>query len=319
MSPETLVIGSRGSALALWQAGWAKARLEEQHGLSARIEVIKTAGDKITDVPLGQVGGSKALFTKEIEEALVAGRVDMAVHSMKDVPTELPAGLVIAAVSEREDPRDAWISRSGAKLEDLPRGSRIGTTSLRRTCQLRILRPDLEIHPLRGNLDTRLRKLDEGQFEAIILAAAGLKRLGLESRVTEFFSLERMIPAIGQGALAIEIRQQDTRTRRLIACLDHLPTHRATIAERSLLQRLGGGCQVPIAANAVIQNNTLRLVALVASADGGRVVRGTKFGPVVSAEEIGKSLAEELLERGAREILAEIHSHSALTPPGSGY
>ena len=317
MSPDTLVIGSRGSALALWQAGWARARLEEQHSISARIAVIQTTGDKITDVPLGQMGGSKALFTKEIEEALLAHRVDLAVHSMKDVPTELPAGLVIAAVSEREDPRDAWISRSGATLKDLP-GGRVGTSSLRRTCQLCLLRPDLEIRPLRGNLDTRLRKLDEGQFEAIVLAAAGLKRLGLESRVTEFFSPERMIPAVGQGALAIEIRQQDTRTGQFIACLDHLSTRLATLAERSLLRRLGGGCQVPIAANAAIQSDTLRLVALVASPDGACVVRGTRSGPVGSAEEIGQRLAEELLERGAGKILAEIYSHSALAPPGAG-
>lgn len=318
MPRETLVIGSRGSALALWQAGWARAKLEEHHGVTARIEVIKTTGDTIADVPLGQVGGSKALFTKEIEEALLAGRVDLAVHSMKDVPTELPGGLMIAAVSEREDPRDAWISRSGARLEDLPRRARVGTSSLRRTCQLRILRPDLEIQPLRGNLDTRLRKLEAGHFEAIVLAAAGLKRLGLESRVTEFFPAERMIPAIGQGALAIEIREQDTQARQFVSCLDHSPTHMATLAERSLLRRLGGGCQVPIAAHAAIDNNTLRLVALVASPDGSRAVRGTTSGPTNDAEEIGIRLAAELLERGADKILSEIRSHPAVAPPGAG-
>lgn len=318
MAGETLVIGSRGSALALWQAGWVKARLEERHGVTARIVIIKTTGDKITDVPLGQVGGSKALFTKEIEEALLAGRVDLAVHSMKDVPTELPVGLVIAAVSEREDPRDAWLARSGAKLEDLPRVARVGTGSLRRTCQLRILRPDLEIQPLRGNLDTRLRKLDEGLFEAIVLAAAGLKRLGLASRVTEFFPPERMIPAVGQGALAIEIRKQDARARQLTACLDHRPTHLATLAERSLLRRLGGGCQVPIAAHAAMEKDHLRLVALVASPDGSRAVRGTSSGPANDPREIGEHLAEELLERGADKILAEIYPHSTVPLPGSG-
>ena len=318
MPRETLIIGSRGSSLALWQAGWAKGKLEEHHGLAARIEVIKTTGDKIADVPLGQVGGSKALFTKEIEEALLDGRVDLAVHSMKDVPTELPGGLMIAAVSEREDPRDAWISRSGARLEDLPGGARVGTSSLRRTCQLRILRPDLEIRPLRGNLDTRLRKLEEGQFEAIVLAAAGLRRLGLESRVTEFFPVERMIPAIGQGALAIEIRENDTRARHLVSCLDHPPAHLAALAERSLLRRLGGGCQVPIAAHAAVENNTMRLVALVASPDGSRAVRGTISGPTNDAEGLGTRLGEELLERGADKILSEIHSHPVVAPPGAG-
>jgi hydroxymethylbilane synthase len=312
------VIGSRGSALALWQTAWAKTRLEQQHRIAVRMEVIQTTGDKIRDVPLAQAGGTKALFTKEIEDALLAHRVDLAVHSMKDVPTELPRGLAIAAVGEREDPRDAWISRSGAKLEEIPSGARVGTSSLRRTCQLRHVRPDLDIQPLRGNLDTRLRKLDEGQFDAIVLAAAGLKRLGLLSRATELLSPERVIPAIGQGALAIEIRSEDTRAKELVSCLDHRPTHLATLAERSLLKRLGGGCQVPVAAHAVIEGETLRLVALVASVDGTQIVRASGSGPLATAPEIGLAVAEELLHRGADKILKAIYAHSSLAPPAAG-
>src|SRR3954468_8871166 len=236
-----LVIASRGSQLALWQAHWVKGQLAAL-GHESRIEIIKTTGDKITDVPLAKVG-TKGLFTKEIEEALLDGRADLAVHSLKDLPTELPEGLVLAAVPPREDPRDAMV---GKRLADLPAGAKVGTSSLRRAAQLRKLRPDLVIESIRGNLDTRLRKLDEGQYDAILLAAAGMKRLGWEARIAEILSPEMMCPAVGQGALAIETRIGFA----LPPVLNHAATHTAVRAERGLLGALGGGCQVPIGAHA---------------------------------------------------------------------
>jgi hydroxymethylbilane synthase len=301
-----LVIGTRGSQLALWQANHVAERLRAAlPGLGLKLETIKTMGDKILDVPLAQVGG-KALFLKEIEEALLDHRVDLAVHSMKDVPTDLPAGLAIVAVTEREDPLDVLISRTGARLRDLPRGARVGTSSLRRQAQLLHHRPDLTIVPLRGNLDTRLRKLTSEGLDAIVLAAAGVKRLGWMDRITEFLSPEVCLPAIGQGALGIEMRQGDPAATGVVASLDHPPTHAAVLAERAFLRRLEGGCQVPFAAHAQITEGRLLLRGLVASPDGMRLVRGERRGPQDQAEAVGIALAEDLLARGATEILQAV-------------
>jgi hydroxymethylbilane synthase len=297
-----LVIASRGSQLALWQARWVSAQLTAR-GRQCRIEIVKTTGDKITDVPLAKVG-AKGLFTKEIEEALLDGRADLAVHSLKDLPTELPEGLVLAAVPEREDPRDAVV---GVRLADLPPGARVGTSSLRRAAQLRKLRPGLTIESVRGNLDTRLRKLDEGQYDAILLAAAGLKRLGWGDRIAEILPAETMCPAVGQGALAIETRASGAGFDAVRA-MDHAGTHAAVLAERGVLSALGGGCQVPIGAHATVDGERLRLLALVASPDGGEVVRGETEGAASEAESLGRALGQELLERGARRILDAVYS-----------
>jgi hydroxymethylbilane synthase len=297
-----LVIASRGSQLALWQARWVSAQLTAL-GHECRIEIVKTTGDKITDVPLAKVG-TKGLFTKEIEEALLDGRADLAVHSLKDLPTELPEGLVLAAVPEREDPRDAVV---GKCLADLPRGAKVGTSSLRRAAQLRKLRPDLAIESVRGNLDTRLRKLDEGQYDAILLAAAGLKRLGWGDRIAEILPAEIMCSAVGQGALAIETRASGAGFDAIRA-MDHADTHAAVLAERGVLGALGGGCQVPIGAHATVEGGRLRLLGLVASPDGGEVVRGESEGPASEAESLGRALGNELLERGARRILDAVYS-----------
>jgi hydroxymethylbilane synthase len=291
-----VVIGSRGSQLALWQANWVKARLEA-NGSECRIEIIKTTGDKITDVPLAKVG-SKGLFTKEIEEALLDGSVDLAVHSLKDMPTELPEGLTLAAIPEREDVRDAII---GMTLSELPHGALVGTSSLRRTAQLRAYRPDLVVESVRGNVDTRLRKLDEGQYMAILLAAAGLRRLGWANRIAEYIDPSIMCPAVGQGALAIETRTDHTE---VATSLEHSPTRHAVTAERALLGALGGGCQVPIGANAVVHDGTLRLQGIVAAPDGSRIVRGHREGSVNDAAALGQALAEELMQKGASELLA---------------
>ena len=297
-----LVIASRGSQLALWQARWVSAQLTAL-GHECRIEIVKTTGDKITDVPLAKVG-TKGLFTKEIEEALLDGRADLAVHSLKDLPTELPEGLVLAAVPEREDPRDEVV---GKCLADLPRGAKVGTSSLRRAAQLRKLRPDLAIESVRGNLDTRLRKLDEGQYDAILLAAAGLKRLGWGDRIAEILPAEIMCSAVGQGALAIETRASGAGFDAIRA-MDHADTHAAVLAERGVLGALGGGCQVPIGAHATVEGGKLRLLGLVASPDGGEVVRGESEGPASEAESLGRALGNELLERGARRILDAVYS-----------
>jgi len=297
-----LVIASRGSQLALWQARWVSAQLAVL-GHECRIEIIKTTGDKITDVPLAKVG-TKGLFTKEIEEALLDGRADLAVHSLKDLPTELPGGLVLAAVPEREDPRDAVV---GKRLADLPAGARVGTSSLRRSAQLRKLRPDLVIESVRGNLDTRLRKLDEGQYDAILLAAAGLKRLGWGARIAEILPAELMCSAVGQGALAIETRAGGAGFDAVQA-MDHADTHSAVLAERGVLGALGGGCQVPIGAYATADGGRLRLLGLVASPEGDEVIRGEAQGAASEAEKIGRALGNELLERGARRILDAVYA-----------
>jgi len=302
-----LVIASRGSQLALWQANWVQAQLGAR-GLESRIEIIKTTGDKITDVPLAKVG-TKGLFTKEIEEALLDGRADLAVHSLKDLPTELPDGLILAAVPPREDPRDALV---GKKLADLQPGARVGTSSLRRSAQLRKARPDLSIESVRGNLDTRLRKLDEGQFDAILLAAAGLKRLGWGNRIAEILEPSVMCSAVGQGALAIETRPEGAG-RDAAALLDDAATHTAVLAERAVLRTLGGGCQVPIGAHATIAAERLHLTAIVASPDGTELIRSTSEGALGEAEPLGRSAGEELLARGARQILEAVVGQ-ALSP-----
>jgi hydroxymethylbilane synthase len=301
-----LVIASRGSQLALWQARWVSAQLLAA-GHECRIEIVKTTGDKITDVPLGIAGaqtGVKGLFTKEIEEALLDGRADLAVHSLKDLPTELPEGLTLAAVPEREDARDAVV---GKPLADLPPGARVGTSSLRRAAQLRRLRPDLKVESVRGNLDTRLRKLDEGQYDAIMLAAAGLKRLGWGARIAEILEPERMCPAVGQGALAIETRAGGDG---LVAgaALDHPATHAAVIAERGVLGALGGGCQVPIGAYATVADGRMRLLAVVISPNGAELVRAEAEGALGEAAELGRKLGAELLRRGAGRILEAVYT-----------
>jgi hydroxymethylbilane synthase len=297
-----LVIASRGSQLALWQARWVQQQLA-QAGEPSRIEVIQTTGDKITDVALARVG-TKGLFTKEIEEALLDGRADLAVHSLKDLPTELPDGLVLAGVPAREDPRDAVVGR---RLADLARGATVGTSSLRRAAQIRQTRPDLVIESVRGNIDTRLRKLDEGRYGAVVLAAAGLTRLGWSDRITELLTPEVMCPAVGQGALAIETRGTGEGFDAGRA-LEDADTRAAVTAERNLLAALGGGCQVPIGAYATVAQGRLRIQAVVVSPDGVEVVRGRSEGVVSDAEHIGRALGGELLERGARKILDAVYS-----------
>jgi len=303
-------LATRGSPLALWQANWVKAELERLHaGCRVELLTIKTSGDKITDVPLAKVGG-KGLFVKEIEEALLAGRADLAVHSMKDVPVEIPAGLHIAATTRREDPRDALISATGLPFAKLPKGAKIGTSSLRRGTQLRHKRPDCVIVPIRGNLDTRLRKLKSEKLDAVIVAAAGLRRMGWEGQVTEYLSTDVSMPAIGQGALGLECRVDDARIHRLIAPLHDSDTAVCVAAERAFLTRLEGGCQVPIAGHAELAGLELRLRGLVANLDGTQLVADEARGPIAQAAELGKGLAERLLDRGAGKILKEIYSSS---------
>jgi hydroxymethylbilane synthase len=297
-----LTIGSRGSQLALWQARWVGQRLEAL-GHPCRLEVIKTTGDKITDVPLARVG-TKGLFTQEIEEALQAGRIDLAVHSLKDLPTQLPDGLFLAAIPEREDARDALLS---CRLSQLPHGAKVGTSSLRRVAQLRALRPDLNIESVRGNLDTRLRKLAEGQYDALVLAAAGLNRLGWADRIAECLPVETMCPAVGQGALAIETRQDGGAAAQACRGLDHVESRTAVVAERAVLAALGGGCQVPIGAHACIEGGELRLLAVVISPDGAKAVRRHSAGLLSEAQRLGEELGRELLAAGAREILAAVY------------
>jgi hydroxymethylbilane synthase len=294
-----IVIGSRGSKLALWQAEHIGEQLEAL-GAETRIEIIRTTGDQIQDVPLAQAGG-KGLFTKEIDEALLNGSIDLAVHSMKDVPTGLPAGLTIAAIPEREEARDALI---GCSLADLKDGTKIGTSSLRRQAQLLAYRQQLEIQVLRGNVDTRLRKLDEGQFDAIVLAAAGLRRLGWADRIRELIPVEIMCPSVGQGALAIETRADGGAAYELVRQLDHADTRTAVTAERAMLEVLGGGCSVPVGGYAFLDKGVIHMRAIVAAPDGSRVVRAELSG--VDPLRAGASLGRNLLEQGAEEILKAI-------------
>ena len=306
---QRYTIGSRGSKLALWQAEWVQARLRElRPAADVGIEIYKTSGDVMRDVPLAVIGG-QGVFTKELEEALVAGRIDIAVHSLKDLPTTLPAGLAITAITEREDPRDALVlpagaPAAGASLAALPQGAVVGTSSLRRQAQVKHLRPDIAIKDLRGNVDTRLRKLDAGDYSAIILASAGLRRLGLAARISAPIAPDVMLPAVAQGALGIETRADDADTNALVALLDHGPTRAACTAERALLRALGGGCQVPIAAHATVAEGRLRLAALVASLDGAQLIRGALEDEAAEAQRAGEMLAEGLRAQGAERLLA---------------
>ncbi|MBC7266790.1 MAG: hydroxymethylbilane synthase [Coriobacteriia bacterium] len=300
-----LVIGTRGSKLALWQAEHIKGMVEEITGLPVRLKVIKTTGDKILDVPLAKVGG-KGLFTKELEVALMAGEVDMCVHSMKDVPTELPEGLFIAAMPERVDPRDVIVSGAGYTLDTLPEGARVGTSSLRRVAQVRNLRPDVEIVDVRGNLDTRMRKAEEGVVDAVILAAAGITRMGWADRITHYIEPEQMISAVGQGAIGVEIREDDEDMRHLMERIGHPETMECVTAERVVMRRLEGGCQVPIGAYARIEGATMVMDAMVGSLDGSTIVRRHLEGPAEDPVALGERMVRELLDGGAGEILAEI-------------
>ncbi len=305
-----LSIGSRGSQLALWQANHISALLRER-GHEVELEIIKTTGDKITDVALAKVG-TKGMFTKEIEDALAEGRVDLAVHSLKDLPTELPPGFELAAVTTRVNPRDVFLSVKYESIECLPQGARVGTSSLRRQAQLKAVRPDLEIHPLRGNVDTRVRKLEQGEYDAIILAAAGLTRLGKTELVKEVLSEDFMCPAAGQGALGIEIRAGDTEIGKHLEFLNDADARAATTCERALLNKLGGGCQVPIGAFAEMRDGSLHLAAIVARPDGSEVLREQRDGkdPVALGEEVG----EILLRRGATKILEDVYAENAAAP-----
>lgn len=305
MSINRVVIATRGSQLALWQANHVKARLEAvSPGITVELEIIKTSGDKILDVPLAKVGG-KGLFVKEIEQALVDKTADLAVHSMKDVPAELAPGLVLCAVSTREVPWDALCTRDGATLDTLKQGAKVGTSSMRRQSQLLARRPDLQIALLRGNVPTRLRKLDDGEFDAIVLAAAGLHRLGLADRISQLLPLDISIPAVAQGVLAIEIREGDTRVRELVrAAIHDEPTSLKMFAERAFLARMGGSCQTPLAAHAVDHEGGLRVIGMCGMPDGTRILRDEVIGSVQAGPQLGEELANKLLARGAGEILA---------------
>ncbi|MBV9481468.1 MAG: hydroxymethylbilane synthase [Acidobacteria bacterium] len=305
-----LRIGSRGSQLALWQANHVACLLRE-NGHEVEIEIIKTTGDKITDVALSKVG-TKGMFTKEIEEALSTGRVDLAVHSLKDLPTEVPQEFEIAAITKRDNPLDVFVSPQFAGVEGLRPGARVGTSSLRRQAQLKAFRPDLEIHPLRGNVDTRLKKLESGAYDAIILAAAGVTRLGLTALVRQVLPADFMCPAAAQGALGIEIRRGENVIRRQLAFLDNREARQTTSCERALLSTLGGGCQVPIGAFAEVRAGRLRLCGVVATPDGSRLLRESREGE--DPEMLGIELGKSLLAHGGEAILAEVYGYAAVTP-----
>lgn len=306
MTPS-LRIGTRRSPLAVWQAEHIRAGLEAAHpGLRCLLVRIVTEGDRILDRPLAQVGG-KGLFVKEIETALLDGRIDVAVHSMKDLPAELPRGLRLAAVPSREDPRDALVGRlTNRRLADLPPGARIGTSSLRRAAQLRFHRPDLTVEPARGNVETRIRRLEEGRFDAVVLAVAGLKRLGLESRISEILEPDLCLPAVGQGVLAVEIREDDPETARLVEPLNDLPTETCVRAERAFLASMGGSCQIPVAALARMHRQSLSLTGLVADLDGSQCVRMTLEAPPDQAAALGRALAGQIRAAGGDRILENI-------------
>lgn len=308
MSTELIRIATRKSPLALWQAEHVRARLLALHpGLQVELLKMSTQGDRILDSPLAKIGG-KGLFVKELEQGMLEGRADLAVHSMKDVPSELPAGLCIGAILEREDPRDAFVSSRYASVDDLPEGARVGTSSLRRQCQLRARRPDLQILDLRGNVGTRLGKLDGGDYDAIVLACAGLKRLGLSERISRELAPEEMLPAIAQGVIGIECRVDDERINRLITPLNHQETRYRTQAERAMNAALAGGCQAPVAGYSLLSEGVIELRGLVGRPDGSAIIRGDIRGSSQHAEALGKQLADELLSRGARTILDELLS-----------
>jgi len=316
---KTVIIATRGSKLALWQANWIKAAIEKENpDITVDLKKIKTTGDKILDVPLAKVGG-KGLFVKEIEEALLSNSADLAVHSMKDVPTALPEGLHLVSICKREDPRDAFVSQiqensTGETIfkipdfDNLPEGATVGTSSLRRMCQLLKVRPDLKISQLRGNLDTRVRKLDEGQFDAIIVAAAGMKRLDMANRITQKLPVDISLPAIAQGAVGIECRTDDEFINKLLRFLNHLETSICVSAERAFLKKLEGGCQVPIAAYArLINPSSIFIEGLVGSESGETILRNSMEGRAEEAESIGIRLAEDLISKGAGKILEEVY------------
>ena len=308
MPESVLRIATRKSALALWQAEHVRQGLQLHHpGLQVELVTMTTRGDQILDAPLAKVGG-KGLFVKELEQAMLEGRADIAVHSMKDVPVELPDGLELAVILEREDPRDAFVSNTYASLDELPQGARVGTSSLRRQCQLRAVRPDLALHDLRGNVNTRLDKLDRGDYDAIVLACAGLKRLGFSARIRQELGPEIILPAIGQGAIGIECRGDDTAVKALIAPLAHGRTNDRLRAERAFNRRLNGGCQVPIAGYAELDHGVIVLRGLVGSPDGAEIIQGVISGRPEDAEEIGQVLAEDLLDRGAGAILDALYA-----------
>jgi len=306
MSTRQLRIATRKSPLALWQAEHVRARLQQLHpGLQVELVTMSTQGDRVLDSPLAKIGG-KGLFVKELEQGMLAGRADIAVHSMKDVPAELPEGLEIGAILEREDPRDAFVSNRFTAVAGLPQGARVGTSSLRRQCQLRAVRPDLEILDLRGNVNTRLAKLDAGDYDAIVLASAGLKRLGMAERITRALEPEDMLPAIAQGVIGIECRSDDAVVKALIAPLNHAETALRTQAERGMNATLAGGCQAPVAGFSTITGDSIELRGLVGWPNGSAIVRGEISGPANAAAELGEQLAQDLLGRGARPILDEL-------------
>ncbi len=305
---EVIRIGTRKSPLALWQANWIKSQLEELHpNLKVELVLITTTGDKIQDAPLAKIGG-KGLFVKEIEEALIRKEIDLAVHSMKDVPIKLPQGLEIGVITEREDPHDALISKNNIKLADLPKGARVGTGSLRRSTQLKAYRPDLKIVPLRGNVDTRLKKLDTENLDAVILAKAGLIRLGKADIISETIGIDVLLPAMGQGAVGIETRTYDVEVMEALIHLDHEETHLQLDTERAFLKVLGGGCQVPIGAHAVLNEEEITFKALVSNLDGKTILRSQSTGSKWEAEKIGYNVGQDLLKQGADKILEEVYS-----------
>ncbi|KJG13354.1 hydroxymethylbilane synthase [Photobacterium iliopiscarium] len=310
MTTQPIRIATRKSPLAMWQAEFVKAELEQAHpGLVVELLPMVTKGDIILDTPLAKVGG-KGLFVKELEVAMLEGRADIAVHSMKDVPVEFPEGLGLVTICERDDPRDAFVSNNYDSIDDLPQGAIVGTSSLRRQCQLRSQRPDLIINDLRGNVNTRLRKLDEGQYDAIILATAGLKRLKMNDRIRCEIAPEISLPAVGQGAVGIECRLNDQRVRQLLAPLNHQPTATRVLCERAMNNRLQGGCQVPIGSYAELQDDTIWLRALVGEPDGSIIVRSEISGPIANAEQLGETLADELLANGAKDILDRLYGNA---------
>ncbi|KJF80311.1 hydroxymethylbilane synthase [Photobacterium angustum] len=310
MSNQPIRIATRKSPLALWQAEFVKAELEQAHpGIIVELVPMITKGDIILDTPLAKVGG-KGLFVKELEVAMLEGRADIAVHSMKDVPVEFPEGLGLVTICEREDPRDAFVSNKYNNIDELPQGAIVGTSSLRRQCQLRAQRPDLIVNDLRGNVNTRLRKMDEGQYDAIILACAGLKRLKMEDRIRSEIAPEVSLPAVGQGAVGIECRLDDTRVRQLLAALSDQATTTRVLCERAMNNYLQGGCQVPIGSYAELEGDQIWLRALVGEPDGSKIVRAEIRGPIEQAEQLGETLAEQLLNDGARDILDRLYGNA---------
>ncbi len=309
---RTIRIATRKSPLALWQARHMAKLLSERHGLPTELVDMTTEGDRFLAAPLSRIGG-KGLFVKEIEQAVIDGRADIAVHSLKDMTSVIPEGLSLACIPIREDPRDAFVGRKGPKLFELPQGARVGTSSLRRSCQILERRPDLQIVSVRGNVQTRLKKMEEEDLHGIVLALAGLRRLEMEDRITEILPTDDSLPAVGQGALGVECRADDPEVQAWLAALEDEPTRIATTAERAFLARLEGGCTVPLAGHARVENGTVRLRGLVGRPDGTKVVRGDREGKVSDAAAIGTALAEALLAQGAREILDE-HGRSNLVP-----